>query len=331
MAKSSKNPKSTPAAGSGSLATGLVTRSHGRHYFVTDDQGRVYEAHRRGKKADVVVGDLVRFTPPQGDVVAIEAVEPRKNLIFRSDLWRVKAIAGNLTLVAVVIASRPSFNPRFVWKALIAAHTAGVSVCLIRNKSDLADKKEEIESFCERLRQTDPAVRTVDVSAECNPEDTLRELSPIFAGQTVLLVGQSGMGKSTLLNVLCPGAQARTREYSQALDIGKQTTTHTALYEVSLLGQPTRIIDSPGFQEFGLAHVGVDDILRAMPDIASCVDGCRFYNCTHTTEPGCSVIAAVKAGRIDAGRWAFYKELVGSVKAASSPSAAAALPQRPLP
>ena len=125
-------------------------------------------------------------------------------------------------------------------------------------------------------------------------------------------MGQSGMGKSTILNVLCPEAQARTQEFSEALDLGKQTTTNTALYRTAFEGRDGALIDSPGFQEFGLAHLTKLDVLACMPDIARCVDGCRFYNCTHTTEPGCSVKAAVADGRIRPKRYAFYCELVAA-------------------
>ena len=155
-------------------------------------------------------------------------------------------------------------------------------------------------------------VRTLNVSALSDPEGTRKVLSETFAGERVLLMGQSGMGKSTILNVLCPEAQARTQEFSEALDLGKQTTTNTTLYSAVFEGKESALIDSPGFQEFGLAHLTKLDVLRAMPDIAACVDGCRFYNCTHTSEPGCSVKAALSEGRIQPERYAFYCELVAS-------------------
>ena len=216
-------------------------------------------------------------------------------------------------MVAVVIASRPSFNPWFVWKASIAAKTAGIDLVIIRNKSDLAEKKEDIESFCD-LMKNDCGAQVIHTSAEKHPEDTLKVLSDKFAGQRVLLVGQSGMGKSTILNVLCPQAQAKTREFSEALDLGKQTTTTTAMYTCELNGKKTEIIDSPGFQEFGLAHVTATDIQEAMPDIVRHIDGCRFYNCTHTNEPGCSVKKAVEAGEINPERYAFYRALISQLQ-----------------
>lgn len=294
----------------GPLITGRVTRTHGRHHYVTTDSGEVFEAHRRGKKSDVVVGDIVKCSQPSGGVVAIESVEPRVNLFYRSDQWRIKELASNLTLIACVFASRPTFNPKFIWKAIVAAEAAGIPVLVIRNKTDLAEKADEAQAFLESLQNL--GVRTLALSALAGADATRAILEKTFADERVLLMGQSGMGKSTILNVLCPQAQARTQEFSEALDLGKQTTTNTTYYTTVFEGKESALIDSPGFQEFGLAHLTKMDVLRAMPDIARCVDGCRFYNCTHTTEPGCSVKAAVADGRIDAERYAFYCELVAA-------------------
>lgn len=285
---------------------GLVTASHGRHFFVTLENGMVCEAHRRGKKTDVIVGDLALCTPPVSGITAIEAIEPRRNLLYRSDALRIKTLAANIDLAAFVLATRPTFNPWFLWKGIVASHAANIPVLVIRNKSDLGDENQ-ISPFLDQLHSLQ--VPTVVCSALEQPQELLHTLSPWFAGRTVLLVGQSGMGKSSILNVLSPNAQARTQEYSKALDIGRQTTTDTRLISCQIEGKSSAIIDSPGFQEFGLAHISRNEIIRAMPDIAAYAQGCRFYNCTHTHEPGCQVIQAVKNGTIGCDRWEFYKAL----------------------
>ena len=290
--------------------SGVVTRTHGRHHYVTTETGEVYEAHRRGTKADVVVGDRVMCSEPAGGVVAIESIEPRTNLLYRSDEWRIKELASNITLTACVFASRPSFNPKFIWKAIVASRAAGIPVLVIRNKCDLEEKAEQARAFVDSLEAI--GAESVSVSALTQPDQTRTTLSSLFAGERVLLMGQSGMGKSTILNVLCPEAQARTQEFSEALDLGKQTTTTTALYRTDFDAKEGALIDSPGFQEFGLAHLTRDDVLSAMPDIARYVEGCRFYNCTHTSEPGCSVKAAAADGRISPERYAFYCELAAA-------------------
>ena len=309
-----KPPRAPEKSGGKAAFTGLVTRTHGRHHFVTAPDGTVYEAHRRGKKTDVVVGDTVACSEPNGSIVAIESVEARKNLLYRSDEWRIKELASNLTLVAVVFASRPTFNPWFVWKAIVAARTARITPVVIRNKRDLDDQREQADVFCE-LMQSVCGEEVIEVSAALEEKRTRDILSARFAGETVLLVGQSGMGKSTILNSLVPEAQARTREFSTALDTGRQTTTTTAMYETVHDGIRMRIIDSPGFQEFGLSHVSAHDVLCAMPDIARFVDGCRFYNCTHTNEPGCSVRRALDEGLISPARYDFYCAMVRELAA----------------
>ena len=308
MARQRKVTQQTVA--DGSRLTGCVTRTHGRHHYVTTEDGNIYEAHRRGKKSDVVVGDIVTCSQPSGGVVAIESIEPRVNLLYRSDEWRIKELASNLTLVACVFASRPTFNPKFVWKAIVAAQAADIPVLVIRNKADLADKAKEAEDFLSSLQVL--GVHTLSVSALSDPENARKLLSKKFAGERVLLMGQSGMGKSTILNVLCPEAKFLRMDFSDAFYFLNKINTYTTLYSAVFEGKESALIDSPGFQEFGLAHLTKIDVLRAMPDIADCVDGCRFYNCTHTSEPGCSVKAALAEGRIQPERYAFYCELVAA-------------------
>jgi ribosome biogenesis GTPase len=132
-------------------------------------------------------------------------------------------------------------------------------------------------------------------------------LAPLLAGQSSILIGQSGMGKSTLVNLLVPDAQAATREISAALDTGKHTTTFTRLYRLPDGGA---LIDSPGFQEFGLYHLSEGQLERAFRDFAPYLGGCKFYNCHHLNEPQCAVLGAVDEGKIARARQALYAQLV---------------------
>ena len=288
-----------------------VTASHGRIFFVTDTENHTFEASRKGKKGDAVVGDVVTCSEPVGGKVSILSVKPRRNSLFRSDVRRVKTLAANVDIVAVLYAERPTFNPWFVWKALVAAETAGIVPMVLQTKAELTDQESAAALFAQKLAGIGETV--LPVRAKTEPEETRHRLSELFNGKTVLLVGQSGMGKSTLINTLVPDACARTREFSQALDIGKQTTTETRLYSVKIDSSSFEMIDSPGFQEFGLAHVTQENILNAMPDIARYVTGCRYYNCSHTHEPGCTVLKALREGLIDPERHAFYAQLIKEI------------------
>lgn len=293
LAKSHVSRESFPAQ---------VVSCHGRHHFVRDEAGQLFEAHRRGKKGDVVVGDIVICSAAVDNTVAIESIKERSSLLFRQDEWRTKTLAANIDTLVIVYASCPRFNPWFVWKALLAAHAARVHPVIIRNKTDLAEGAEEAARFLASLKGL--GYETHEMCAQTISTQALDELDKIFNNHHSLLVGQSGMGKSTILNLLVENANAKTQEYSQALNLGRQTTTVTTLYDLDR--SDGFVIDSPGFQEFGLAHLELNDVIAAMPDIVRYVGGCRFANCKHLKEPACSVKEAVQNGLIAQERYDFY-------------------------
>lgn len=285
-----------------------VIATHGKHSFVENEEQKVFEATRRGKKKDVVVGDLVTCLQSSNEQVAIESVKERKSLLYRSDEFRTKPLAANIDQVALVFATRPTYNPRFIWKALLAAETANIPMLIIRNKTDITEDEAQVRPFIDQLK--DLGCSVVEVSATSHPKETEEKLIPLFTDRITLLIGQSGMGKSTILNLLVKDAEQKTQEYSKALNLGKQTTTFTRWFQ---FGKDGAIVDSPGFQEFGLAHLTLNDIMRGFPEIKDRVEFCRFTNCRHLNEPGCAVKAAVEAGEIDPERYALYKELAESV------------------
>jgi ribosome biogenesis GTPase len=295
-----------PAQQAGTFAARVIA-AYGRRFLVADDGGRTWLASRRGKRGDVVVGDRVICSATGADSAVIESIEPRASVLFRADALRTKELAANIDQVAIVFASQPAFNVHFIWRALVAARAAGIGRLAVLNKTDLPDSGEARAALDELAALGE---RTIAVSAQAAPEDARARLGAEFANRATLLVGQSGMGKSTILNVLVPDASARTREYSVKLNQGKQTTTASRWFAY---GADGAIVDSPGFQAFGLAHLPIERLAACLPDFTPQLGLCRFNDCRHLEEPGCAVRAAVESGAITPARYAFYRRLAAEV------------------
>ncbi len=287
----------------------LVIAGYGRQALVRDTTSRLWQATRRGKKGDVVVGDHVDCVR-SGEAAVIETVLPRTSLLYRAAEHRTKALAANVDLMLLVYAPRPAFNLHFLWRALLAAQTAGIEALAVLNKVDLPDGLPAAQQALDELAALGTA--TLALSAKQAPQEAAQRLTPRLTGRRSLLVGQSGMGKSTLLNLLVPDAGARTQEFSAALNLGRQTTTAARWFDLPGGGA---VIDTPGFQEFGLAHLNASEVAAALPDFAACLGGCRFADCRHLEEPDCAVRAAVAAGAIEARRYDFYRGLARTAAA----------------
>ncbi len=293
------------------LQTGLVIASYGRHCVVETTEGTRVICHPRGKKSQVVAGDSVRWLASQ-DEGTIEKVEPRRNLFFRRDEVRTKSFAANLDQVLIWLAAEPEFSESQLARALIAAEAEHIQPLIVLNKRDLAGL---FAAAWQRLAPYRAAGYAVLEAGLLDPsDDGLANLQQLLAGRTTLVLGPSGTGKSTLVNRMVPGAQVETREISQALNSGKHTTTSTTWHWIDRAAG-TALIDSPGFQEFGLQHIESMQLAAYMPDLKPHVAHCRFYNCTHLHEPGCGVMAAVQtgsdgaAGAIHPSRYRIYREL----------------------
>lgn len=310
---SSKQPPSDV-----NLEPGLVIAGHGRHVWVETPDGRRLICHPRGKKSHTVVGDRVLWLASE-DEGTIEKVEPRRNLFYRQDEIRTKSFAANLDQVLILIAAEPEFSEHQLTRALIAAEAQQIPAVIALNKSDL---KEPFARAWDRMAVYRAMGYTVLPMALKPTGETGAEiahpLEGVLADKTTLILGPSGSGKSTLINRCVPQAQVFTQAISTALNSGKHTTTSTTLYWVDA-ARTTAVIDSPGFQEFGLHHIAPAQLAQLMPDLRAHAADCKFYNCTHLHEPGCQVIAHVapvgaaktpaSAHSISARRYKIYIDL----------------------
>ena len=289
--------------------TGLVVAGHGRHYIVEQADGQRLTCHPRGKKSDCVVGDRVRWQAT-GDEGVIERVEPRRNLLFRQDEWKTKSFAANLGQLLVLVAAEPVFGESQLARALIAAESAGIPTRIVLNKSDLP----AIAAARERLRPyAAMGVEVIELALKARPDEARERLLPVLEGRATLVLGPSGTGKSTLINLLAPDAKAQIGEISQALNSGRHTTTTTQWYWLDPATRRTALIDSPGFQEFGLRQIDAQGLALLMPDLRRFASDCRFYNCTHRHEPGCGVRAALERGEINESRYRIYGEILAEL------------------
>lgn len=281
-----------------------------RHFDIALADGERVACVLKGRSLLIAVGDRVEIVRVAGGG-AIEAVSPRTNLIYRSDAFKEKLVAANVTQIAGVVAPDIALDEELINRWMIAAESAQCRFVLFANKADLPE-------FPHLRTRLAPIValgyRVVEFAARQDAAPAL----PWLTGQRTVLVGQSGMGKSTLINTLLPDAGVRTSDVSDSLHSGRHTTTSTTLYPLPALFPDTWIVDSPGMKVFGLAHLEPTRIAEAFVEVRPYLGHCRFRDCRHDEEPGCAVTAAVDAGRIAPHRLALLHALLREAEFARS-------------
>jgi len=285
------------------MLEGLVTAAYGKRYGIELSDGRQISCVTRGKKNDLACGDHVQIMLTDSSEGVVEKTLPRSSLLYRSNAYRSKMLAANVTQIVIVLATHPSFYEGLLNRCLIAAEAAGIRALIVLNKCDLSDNTGSMQ-----LLQ-----RYADLGYTVQPLSAKQDVSPLTAwlrGNTSVLVGQSGMGKSTIVNALLPESNVRTREVSEVLDSGKHTTTAAHLYH---LDADSHLIDSPGLQEFGLNHLSIEQLEHAFIEFRPFLGKCRFSNCRHLQEPDCAISQAVADKKVSAERLAYYRDLLGEL------------------
>jgi ribosome biogenesis GTPase len=286
----------------------LVTATHGRHALALRDDGSIWQVFTRGKKQEIAVGDRIALEQSAPGQAWLKSTQTRRNLLYRSDEHRTKVFAANLDQVILVLAPSPPLSPELVLRTWVATQAERIALILLLNKSDLLGPDDVMPARLQSLLPTPPEQRPliIKTSIRHDPQQAHAQLQSLLADKTTLVLGQSGMGKSSLINLMVPDAQAAINEISLALNSGRHTTTHTQLHHLPAGGA---LIDSPGFQAFGLSHLREDTMAEIFDWMLRHREQCRFYNCKHISEPGCGVLAAQDAGIIRTEWLSFYHAL----------------------
>lgn len=283
--------------------SGTVIASFGRQYLVELADGMTIACVTRGKRGALACGDHVAIAATAPGQGVIETIEARASLFYRSDIQREKLIAANVTQIVIVLAVAPAFHQELLDRCLVAAEHEKIPALIALNKMDLATSAAALHSL-ELYRALGYGVLPLAAKLDIAP------LRACLAGHVSVLVGQSGMGKSTIINRLLPDAAARVAELSQALGSGRHTTTHAQLYH---LDATSHLIDSPGLQEFGLHHVSPPDLEHGFVEFRPFIGNCKFNDCRHLSEPGCAIAAAVARGEISPQRVDSYRKLIAQL------------------
>jgi ribosome biogenesis GTPase len=291
---------------SGSPRTGLVIVNYGKHQLVEDADGVLQRCVARRGLEPLVCGDAVEWRPTGPQEGVIEMLLPRRTILFRATGSRAqRPLVANIDQIVIEAAPEPALDAGLIDRYTVAAELAQAQPLIVINKSDLLDSSERAGLQPLIGEYECIGYRTLFTSALENTG--IGEFSACLAGKSSILVGQSGVGKSSLVNRLLPDLDIAIGKLSAASGLGKHTTTATTLYHLPHGGN---LIDSPGVRDFHPGAVAAQDLQYGFREFRPLLGACRFNDCRHLTEPGCAILAAVDSGRISARRMASYQRLL---------------------
>ena len=296
----------------GEVQTGIVVTRHAKHADVEAPNGEIYRCNLRRTLKNVVVGDVVSWRQGtaqlQGISGVIEAIYPRKNELTRPDYYDgIKVMASNIDQIIIVSAVLPTLSLNIIDRYLVICETAGIPALIVLNKIDLLSPEERKAVKAQLAIYEKIGYETLLLSADTG--ENMATLDSYLSKGTSIFVGQSGVGKSSLINQLLPEVQALTGAVSDTSGLGQHTTTASRLYH---LPQGGNLIDSPGIREFGLWHLEAEQITQGYREFQQVLGTCKFRDCKHGNDPGCALREAVEAGKIDPIRFENYHRLIES-------------------
>lgn len=304
------------SGGLSSEQQGLVVCRYSKQFEVEAlegvDQGTIHRCVARANIGSVVVGDKVVWRAGADQTGVIESRHERTSLLQRPDNFgRLKAVAANIDQVLIVIACEPAPQPNLIDRYLVAAELMNVQAIIVLNKADLIDAKNQNQIARTLSLYKDIGYHTVNIISSRHQLPQLNDLPHLIDRHTSIVVGQSGVGKSSLINTLLPNANLVVGELSDQTRDGTHTTTQAKLFHLPAGGQ---LIDSPGIRDFSLWHIDLNQLEQGFVEIVAQSRKCQFRNCHHENEPGCAVLTAVNNGKINKQRFASYLRIKAAVK-----------------
>lgn len=298
----------------GSAREGVVLSRFGQHADIEDSQtGELHRCNLRRSIESLVTGDNVVWRPGDetlhGISGVVEAVHERRTVLTRPDYYDgIKPIAANIDLIVIVSAILPELSSDIIDRYLIATNQANFNPVLVINKIDLLDdnQRQEVDKVVSLYEKLGYQVLLVSQKTA----EGMDKLKSVLTDTTSIFVGQSGVGKSSLVNQLFPEVNTLTNNVSEVSGLGQHTTTTARLYHFPEGG---RLIDSPGIREFGLWHLTAEEIAKGFKEFQDYLGGCKFRDCKHKDDPGCIIRQAVQDGKISQERYASYHRIIASM------------------
>ncbi|SMF51624.1 ribosome biogenesis GTPase [Alteromonadaceae bacterium Bs31] len=309
IAKKQQQRSDQSSVDSDKLQAGTVLTRYSKQADVEAEDGTVWRCHLRANLGDVVSGDKVVWAPHDDESGVIESVNPAKNKLERPDSYgKMRAVASNIDQMLITIAIAPEPHAGLIDRYLVVAENLEIEAVLVINKTDLIQKPQR--EFMDKLREKYKKLGYLSLDVCAKDGHGLDELKRALAGKTSIFAGQSGVGKSSLIQVLLPDEPIKIGELSEQVAKGRHTTTHSRLYHFPDGGD---CIDSPGIREFGLWHFAEHEVLKGFIELRELAGTCKFRDCRHLQEPGCAIIAAHQQGTICNERFDSFRRITHSL------------------